>query len=131
MKQLVLLGVASVVVGCASTGGNAYPNKSFLEQRLVKSGVASYYSDALHGRLTASGEPYNKYELTAAHKKLKFGTWVLVTNPNNNKSVVVKINDRGPFIKGRVIDLSRQAAEEIDMIQSGVLDVELQIVSPP
>lgn len=93
-----------------------------------QTGRASWYSDALHGRSTASGEPYDREALTAAHRELPFGTRVRVTRANDRRSVVVRINDRGPFVAGRVIDLSRRAAEELDMIEDGVVDVELVIV---
>ena len=94
----------------------------------AKEGVASYYHDSLDGNLTANGEIYRKDKISAAHKTLPFGTMLLVTNKRNNKSVIVKINDRGPFIKGRDIDLSRKAAEEIDMIERGVIKVEYEIL---
>lgn len=91
-------------------------------------GLASYYADKFHGRTTASGEKYYKNKMTAAHKTLPFGTKVAVKNLRNGKQVIVKINDRGPFVKGRIIDLSRAAAEEIDMIRSGVVEVEITIL---
>lgn len=80
----------------------------------ANAGMASWYGGKFHGRTTASGEVYNMYSLTAAHKTMKFGTKVKVTNLSNNKSVIVRINDRGPFIKGRVIDLSKKANQIID-----------------
>lgn len=95
----------------------------------AKEGVASYYHDSLDGNLTANGEIYKKDKISCAHKTLPFGTVLLVTNKNNGKSVVVRVNDRGPFIKGRDIDLSRAAAEEIDMIQDGVIDI-MYIILP-
>ncbi len=88
-------------------------------------GGASWY--ALHSR-TASGERMNPGLLTAAHKSLKFGTRLLVTNRNNGKSVVVRINDRGPFIRGRVLDLSRAAAQNIGMVRSGTGKVCYEII---
>lgn len=92
-------------------------------------GLAVYYSDSLHGRKTASGEPYDKNKLTAAHKKLPLGTIVNVTNLSNRRSVQVKINDRGPFGDSRrIIDLSRAAAERLDMIKAGVVEVRVEIV---
>ncbi len=94
----------------------------------VITGKASYYSDKFHGRRTASGSTYNKNELTAAHRTLDFGTIVRVTNILNNKIVVVKITDRGPFVTGREIDLSRAAAEQLGMIQSGVIDVKIEVL---
>ena len=98
--------------------------------RSLGTGVASYYGRRFHGRLTANGERFNMRAMTAAHKTLPFGTMVRVTNPSNGRSVVVRINDRGPFIPGREIDLSRGAAEAIGMIQRGHARVELELVRP-
>jgi len=98
--------------------------------RSMGTGVASYYGRRFHGRLTANGERFNMRAMTAAHKTLPFGTMVRVTNPSNGRSVVVRINDRGPFIPGREIDLSRGAAEAIGMIQRGHARVELELVRP-
>lgn len=92
---------------------------------LTSRGVASYYGKRFHGRLTANGERFDMGELTAAHKTLPFGSRVQVTNPRNGKSVVVRINDRGPYVHGREIDLSRRAAREIGLIQRGHGEVEL------
>lgn len=90
---------------------------------------ASYYHDKFNGRKTASGELFNNSKFTAAHKKLKFGTKVLVTNPINGKSVLVTINDRGPFVKGREIDLSKKAFMEITHNKKrGFLEVNLEII---
>lgn len=91
-------------------------------------GKASYYADKYHGRMTANGEIFDKRAMTAAHKTLPFNTVVRVTNLDNGKSVVVRINDRGPFIKGRIIDLSEKAAEDIAMVNKGVVDVKMEIV---
>lgn len=95
----------------------------------VLSGVASWYGPGFHGRTTANGERYNMNELTAAHKSLKFGTKVRVTNENNGKSVVVRINDRGPYIGSRIIDLSKGAAQAIDMIGSGTAAVKVEVLA--
>lgn len=92
------------------------------------SGVASYYADKFNGRRTASGETFSNRELTAAHRTLPFGSKVRVTNPRNGKSVVVRINDRGPFHGGRVIDVSRAAASELGLIQRGHGTVELALL---
>lgn len=92
-------------------------------------GVASWYGGKFHGRLTSSGEVFDTNDLTAAHKSLPFGTIVKVTNLDNGKSVVVRINDRGPFVEGRIIDLSRAAAEALGMLGLGVAHVSLEIVS--
>lgn len=96
----------------------------------VQKGVASYYAKKFHGKITASGEPYNMYSLTAAHRTLPMGTLVEVTNLSNNKKVVVKINDRGPFKKDRIIDLSYAAAKKLDMIKKGTANVVLKPLSP-
>ena len=97
------------------TGGKSY-----------QSGVASWYGGYFHGRTTANGEKYNQWAMTAAHKTLPFGTRVKVTNTRNGDSVIVRINDRGPFIAGRIIDLSKAAANDIGM--SGVAPVKVAIL---
>jgi rare lipoprotein A len=94
-------------------------------------GLASYYAEPYHGRRTASGEVFDTYKaMTAAHRTLPFNTVVRVQNMANGKAVEVRINDRGPFIAGRIIDLSVRAARAIDMLRSGVVFVTLQILSP-
>jgi len=94
----------------------------------AQSGMASYYHDRFHGRRTASGSAYNKNSYSAAHKTLPLGTQVRVTDARSGKSVVVRINDRGPYAKGRVIDLSRAAAQEIGLTRKGVTRVKLDIL---
>ncbi len=94
-------------------------------------GIASYYADKFHGRKTANGERFDQSALTAAHKTLPLGTKVRVTSTKTGKSVVVRINDRGPFIKGRVIDLSRRAAKELGMIKRGLAKVRVEVISRP
>lgn len=89
-------------------------------------GNASYYSDRLNGFPTANGETYDASKLTAAHKKLPFGTMVTVTNLSNGKKVKVRINDRGPFVSGRIIDLSKAAARQLDMINAGITRVRIR-----
>lgn len=93
-------------------------------------GIASWYGAGFHGRRSASGEIYNQNALTAAHRQLPFGTRVRVTNLKNNRSVVVRINDRGPFIRGRVIDLSAAAARILGLTSTGVAPVQLEVVEP-
>ena len=92
----------------------------------TRSGLASYYSDYYEGRTTANGEIFRQNKATAAHKSLPFGTRVKVINLTNNKSVVVRINDRGPYVKGRIIDLTKNAAKEIGMIGGGVAKVKIR-----
>lgn len=90
---------------------------------------ASWYGDYFQGRLTANGERFDKNLMTAAHKKMPFNTYLLVTNRKNNKKVIVRINDRGPYIHGREIDLSEAAANELGGRSQGVLDIEYEILS--
>lgn len=97
----------------------------------VERGQASFYADALEGNKTASGEPYQNCALTAAHRSLPFGTKVVVTYLKTGKSVEVVINDRGPYAEGRIIDVSRAAAEKLGLIDDGHGDVRLEITSKP
>jgi rare lipoprotein A len=92
----------------------------------VEEGVASWYGPDFHGGRTATGETYDMNALTGAHPTLPLPTWVRVTNLDNGKSVVVRLNDRGPFAKGRIIDLSRAAAEQLDMVRTGTARVEVR-----
>ncbi len=92
------------------------------------SGVASYYGKRFHGRLTASGVAFDMHAMTAAHKTLPFGSRVRVTNPRTGQSVVVEINDRGPYARGRVLDVSRAAAEQLGLIGPGHARVELELL---
>ena len=96
-----------------------------------ETGLASYYHDKYHGRQTASGEIFNTQQFTAAHRTLPFGTKVRVTLLDSRRSVVVRINDRGPFVSGRVIDLSRAAARELGIEKAGLAKVSVVIIPPP
>lgn len=111
-----LIFMAGCTHGVKKTGHNRYLGK------------ASYYADKYHGRKTANGEIYHKNKLTCAHKKLPFGTICKVTNLANGKSVKVRVNDRGPFVKGRIVDLSYKAMKIVDGLKAGVIEVELEIV---
>lgn len=102
----------------SSTSGN----------RVIESGVASWYGSKFHGKATANGETYNMNDLTAAHKTLPFNTVVRVENMDNGNSVIVRINDRGPYVDNRIIDLSRKAARDIDMENAGTANVRLYLV---
>ena len=93
--------------------------------RVLQSGKASWYGPGFHGRKTANGERFNQYELTAAHPTYEFGTQLCVRSKSTGQAVVVRVNDRGPFVKNRVIDLSKAAAEEIGMLGKGVKSVEI------
>ncbi|MFQ5849413.1 MAG: septal ring lytic transglycosylase RlpA family protein [Candidatus Binatia bacterium] len=93
-----------------------------------QTGLASWYGPGFHGRLTASGEIYNQYELTAAHRTLPLGSRVMVTSLQNGRSVEVSINDRGPFVKGRIIDLSYAAAKALGMVGPGTIPVHIELI---
>ena len=94
----------------------------------TQSGKASYYATKFQSKKTASGELYDNTKKTAAHKKLPFGTKVKVTNIKNRKSIIVKINDRGPFVKGRIIDLSGSAFSSIANLSAGVIKVKIEVI---
>ncbi|MGL4766935.1 MAG: septal ring lytic transglycosylase RlpA family protein [Formosimonas sp.] len=96
--------------------------------RALQSGVASYYGPGFHGRRTANGETFNMNAMTAAHRTLPFGTKLKVTNLNNGQSAIVRVNDRGPYVGGRVIDLSVAAAKQIGSTSSGTARVKLEVV---
>ena len=99
------------------------------EGYLLAEGKASYYSSHFHGRKTASGESFNHHHFTAAHRSLPFGTSVKVINLENGKNVVVRINDRGPHLKGRIIDVSPAAAKEIGLFGNGTANVRIEAVN--
>lgn len=97
----------------------------------VADGKASFYADRFHGKRTSSGEPYDKNLMTAAHVSLPFDTYVKVTNEKNGKSVIVRINDRMAKKRTAIIDLSKAAAKEIDMLREGVVSVTIEVVNKP
>lgn len=111
-----------------TTSKTSSGSKSSSSSSSTMRGGASYYADKYDGRKTASGEIFRQNKLTAAHRTLSFGTMVRVKNLKNGKTVDVKINDRGPFVSGRIIDLSRAAAEKIDLVRDGVAEVEVTIL---
>jgi len=94
----------------------------------VQEGKASYYSNKFQGRPMANGQPYRKGKLTAAHKTLPFGTKIKVTNQQNGKTVKVKVTDRGPHVKGRIVDLSLKAARRVDLVKAGVAPVQVKVI---
>jgi rare lipoprotein A len=129
---LLLLAALSLTIqwGC-STGRRPPERGSLRPALLVQEGIASWYGPQFHGRKTSSGEIFDMYELTAAHPSLPLGTWVEVTNLENQRSVTVRINDRGPFIKGRIIDLSWEAARVLGMIGKGTARVRVEVIGTP
>ncbi|OGU36957.1 MAG: hypothetical protein A2068_10560 [Ignavibacteria bacterium GWB2_35_6b] len=104
---------------------NSYNNYSVLE---TVTGIASYYADKYHGRLTSNGETYNMYGITAAHPTYPHNTIIRVTNLSNNKSTIIRINDRMPQHPDRIIDLSYGTALELDMVEAGIVEVKLEIL---
>lgn len=106
---------------------NAVPQQQLTAVQAL-SGWASWYGPGFHGNLTANGEVYNQYGLTAAHRSLPFGTIVRVTNMDNGRSLIVRINDRGPYTRNRIIDLSKGAAQELGLISSGVAPVRVEVM---
>ena len=132
LLPLINLTLLSIVgIGCAASPRFAIPRQaevSLSTEAILLEGEASYYAEEFHGRKTSNGETFDMNQLTAAHQTLPFGTIVKVTNKGNGTSVIVRINDRGPFLKNRIIDLSRAAAEKIGMIGSGTAGVRLEIL---
>lgn len=129
--RLWLLGILFLLqAASAESGSGQLASAASIANKntITDTGVASYYADKFHGRITANGETFDMYALTAAHRTLPFGTKLKVTSLANNRSVLVRINDRGPFVKGRVIDLSLGAAKELQMVQSGLAEVKLEVV---
>ncbi len=125
----VAVAVAFLLSGCSD--GSAKTAKIHKEPAFEQMGKASWYGPRFHGKKTANGEIYNQNELTAAHRTLPLGTEVEVTNVKNGKSVEVEINDRGPYVRGRVIDLSRAAAIELGMKERGLAVVQIEAESLP
>jgi rare lipoprotein A len=133
-RSVLFLFLLTLIAGCSGTPPKSPAHKSRIQQSTVHksgsrtSGKASYYADKYQGRQTASGERFDQKAMTAAHRTLPFGTKVKVTNVRNGKSVLVRINDRGPFVKGRIIDLSRSAFASIGSPASGVIGVEIEVI---
>jgi rare lipoprotein A len=126
-RYLPFVLAAAALAGCR-------PKVDYLPGGNVQTGIASWYGGEFHGKPTSSREVYDMNDLTAAHNTLALGTYVAVTNLNNDRSVVVRINDRGPFVKNRVIDLSYAAARALDMIGPGTAPVRIEVltdISPP
>ena len=119
---------ATTVVAPASRSAHPVEIGAISTAGAYQLGVASYYGKAFHGRKTANGEIFNMYKLTAAHRVLPLGTMVKVTNLTNGRWVEVKVNDRGPFIEGRILDLSFAAALELEMVKAGTARVMIELM---
>ena len=116
------------LVGCSESGSDAaIPAATGIDPSILATGIASWYGEEYQGKPTASGEAFNMNELTAAHKTLPFGTKVEVENLANGRRITVRINDRGPFTKDRILDVSKRAASELGMLSSGITDVALRL----
>ena len=122
------LGLLVLLQGLACRSPSVPPPQT-VKKGYTERGLASWYGPGFHGRRTANGEVYDMHAMTAAHKTLPFGTVVEVRNRDNGKSARVRINDRGPFVKGRIIDLSKKGAKKIDMIGTGTARVEIRVVA--
>ena len=125
LKKLTVTFIAIILAGCSSQ-----PLVKSSSGELTQLGKASFYADKYQGRTTANGERFDQQAATAAHLKLAFGTKVKVTNLANNKSVIVRINDRGPYIRGRIIDLSSSMFKKIADPKVGVIDVSVKVLKP-
>lgn len=123
-----MVALAATLGGCATARGPAGP-RSAAPPGTVEKGEASWYGERHQGRRTANGERYDMYRLTAAHPSLPLGTKVLVTNLQNGRSVEVRVNDRGPTVAGRIIDLSYAAAQRLGAIAAGTIPVSVRVVS--
>ncbi len=136
LKSLLIIFITITVSACSQSSSFSSSSSSSLRHSssnrvqplYQQTGKASFYANKYHGRKTASGERFNQRASTAAHNKLPFGTWVKVTNINNDKSVMVRINDRGPFVKGRIIDLSKSAFSAIANTRKGVVNVIVKVI---
>ena len=127
------MGIRStLLLACCLTGALTLGTQAALAHEAepeIQEGIASFYHDKFHGRTTASGEPFDQNQMTAAHPDLPFGTEVVVTRPDTGREVTVVINDRGPFVKGRIIDLSKRAARELGILNRGVAPVIITAIN--
>ncbi|AGA34676.1 Rare lipoprotein A precursor [Thioalkalivibrio nitratireducens DSM 14787] len=124
-RSTLAVGVLALVLLAVPPATSADVSSGYTE-----AGIASYYHDRFQGRKTASGERFDQREFSAAHRSLPFGTTVRVTRNDTGQSIVVRINDRGPFRRGRIIDLSREAARELGMLERGLVRVTIEVISP-
>jgi rare lipoprotein A len=132
MFALILGAALTLATGCARKVSASVP--SAVKPAHIgdtETGIASWYGVPYNGRHSANGEIYDMEKLTAAHRTLPFDTWVEVTNLENKKRVDVRITDRGPFVNGRIIDLSLAAARELDLVQAGIVRVRIKVIRRP
>jgi rare lipoprotein A (peptidoglycan hydrolase) len=129
LAETLALCLLGVILTVSLAGCGAIHNTGLPDTGEIQFGMASWYGGKFHGRTTTSGVKYNMYKLTAAHRTLPFGTLVRVTSIRKDRSVIVMINDRGPWVSGRVIDLSYAAAKKIGMVRDGTARVKLEIIN--
>jgi rare lipoprotein A len=128
VNLLALIAVVIALCACPSGGGGSKKPTGSPGKPGVQHGIASWYGGKHHGGPTASGERFDKNAMTAAHRTLRMGTRVRVTRVKNGRVVIVRINDRGPYAKGRIIDLSEAAARKLDMIEDGIAKVKVEVI---
>lgn len=132
MRGSLLLLVFALALSCSCSRRAAKaPTAIPVKKGYTETGIASWYGHPYHGRKTASGEIYDMNKLTAAHRTLPFGVWVEVENRQNKRRVDLRITDRGPFVDGRIIDVSKAAAERLDMIGPGIVPVKIKVIRVP
>jgi rare lipoprotein A len=129
VRLLVLAVVSALAAACAGPRATVRPVPAIVG--VDEQGLASWYGEPHHGRRTASGEVYDMHAMTAAHRTLPFGTWLSVENLDNGRTTRVRVNDRGPFVDGRIIDLSRAAGVALGMVGPGVVRVRLRVAGAP
>ena len=124
----VFMGISLVLPATVLFAKETASHKSRAAHTKPITGMASYYGGKFHGKRTASGEIFNKNAMTAAHRSLPFGTKVKVTNLRNGRTVLVRVNDRGPHVRGRIIDISQAAAKKIGLLHAGTVRVKLEVL---
>ena len=127
INKILVLILLTLVAGCATTGTSGTPGRA--GKGYTQEGLATWYGRNHHGGPTASGERFNMHAMTAAHRTLPFGTMVRVEDLKTGRSVVVRINDRGPYGRGRIIDVSEAAARELGIIDRGIAKVRIVVLS--
>ncbi len=125
LRTMILLISLTALAACAGSTRDPAEVGGVTSQ---ETGLASYYGHQYHGRTTANGETYDENAMTAAHRTLPFGTRVRVTNLENGKEVLLRINDRGPFVEGRIIDVSWRAAQDLDFVREGVVKARVEVL---
>lgn len=121
-----LAGAALTAAGCATAPKPQASHVLYEHGEFIQEGLASWYGPGFHGRKTASGERYDQRDLTCAHRKLPFGTKLKVTNLRNGQELIVTVNDRGPYIRNRIVDVSHEAAKQLDFLHDGTAPVRLE-----